>query len=252
MRLSDATEVIVLGAIAGATAVSAYTFTSYAVLFAAQLCWLTSTSLAPQLGSFVGSGQWAHAQRTAREMRELCLALATGTGAIIILLNQSFVQVWAGREQFMGQAVNLLMVAAFVQYVMIFTDSKIQDTGLAIGPKVVIGTVMTVAAIAAGGGALALSGSVEIMFVTVITVRIIGNIGFPVLANRVIQGSGWPMGRVTVSVVILAVSLGLSRLTHADTFAELIVFGLIITAVMVPAVFLTMLSPPTRRKILGR
>jgi len=188
-RLSLATEVIVLSALAGVAFVSSYTFTSYVAAFAASVCLLTTSSLMPRLGSFIGNGEWQEARVAAREARELTLGLATGMGSLIILLNGSFVEIWAGSEQFMGQGVNVLMVLAFVQFAIIRTDAQIQDTGLDIGRKVILGAVMTIGAIAAGAGAFALSRSVEVMYLAICTTRLIGTVGFPLLANRVVHGS---------------------------------------------------------------
>lgn len=251
-RLSLATEVIVLSAFAGVAFVSSYIFTSYVAVFALSVCLLTTSSQMPKLGATIGKGEWRGAQMIAREARELTLALATGIGSLVILLNESFVAAWAGGEQFMGQGVNALMVIAFVQFAIILTDAQIQDTGLDIGRKVIVGAIMAAATIAAGGAAFALTNSVEIMYVAICVARLIGTIGFPLLANRAIHSSTWPVGRAAMAVAVLAVSSLLARFVDAGNWFELIVFGFVALAVLTPTVLLTMLSPSTRRKLLNR
>lgn len=251
-RLSDATELAILSVLAGATAVSAYTFTGYAVLLAGQICWLTSTALAPRLGAFVGRGEWVHAQTAAREMRELTLALATGAGALIIILNESFVRLWANAEQFMGQSTNVLIVVVFVQYVIIFTDSKIQDTGLEIGFKVLFGALMIAVTLVAAAVVFTITSSVNAMLIAILAARVLGMAGFPILANRTINGAGWPVTRVVFSSVILAVSTMLAKLVTASNLVELVGVGLLGSIVLIPLVALTILSPATRRKLLSR
>jgi O-antigen/teichoic acid export membrane protein len=251
-RVSDATEVILFSAFAGAAVVSAFTFTSYAVLLAAQFCWLTSSALAPQLGAYVGKGDWFGAQKVARQMRELCLALATGAGSLILLLNEAFVGIWVGQEQFMGQGVNVLMVVAFIQYVMIFTDSKIQDTGLRIKGKVLLGALMTSMALIVGGFTFVLSESAVVMFGALIVVRLIGSLGFPALANRTIRNSGWPFGRALIATLILSISWLIGRNVLVDQLVELLLLGTLGTLVLAPTCFVALLSPSTRRAAISR
>lgn len=251
-RLSVATDVIVLSAFAGATFVSSYTFTSYVVVFALAVCQLTSASLMPKLGSFVGNEEWDNAQLVAREARELTLALTAGIGGLVILLNQSFVELWASSEQFMGQGVNILMTIAFVQFAVIRTDAQIQDTGLNIGSKVLLGALMTVSALAAGGAAFVLSGSVEFMYLAIIATRVLGTFSFPFLANRVIHASTWPVRRAVAAVGILAICVAASNILRAEGFVELVLSGLIAAGLLAPVVFFTTLSQSTRRKLLSR
>ncbi|MDA4107353.1 hypothetical protein MHOL44478_08775 [Mycobacterium holsaticum DSM 44478] len=252
IRLSLATELIVLSAFAGVTFVANYTFTSYVVVFALSVCQLTTSSLMPKLGSAIGNGEWQDARTIAREARELTLALATGIGCLVILFNEAFVDVWVGSGQYMGRGVNVLMTLAFVQFAIIRTDAQIQDTGLEIGKKVILGALMTLGAIAGAGVAFALTGSVELMFITIIAVRVFGTIGFPVLANHTVNSSSWPVGRAAMTVAILGASITATSLVQPQGLIELAVFGAISSAVLVPLVFFTALSPPTRVKLLRR
>lgn len=251
-RLSLATEVIVLSTFAGVAFVSSFTFTSYVAVFALSMCELTTSSMMPKLGSHVGNSEWREAATVASEARELTLALATGIGSLVILLNGGFVEIWAGNAQFMGQAVNVLMVVAFVQFAVIRTDAQIQDTGLDIGRKVVLGIAMTVAAIIAGGAAFAVSGSAEAMYVAIIVTRIAGTIGFPVLANRAIQSSSWPMGRAAIAVAVLAASAAVAHALNPTSLIELLVVGVVAASLLIPILLFVMLAPATRRKLLGR
>jgi O-antigen/teichoic acid export membrane protein len=251
-RLALATEVIVLSVLAGVALISSYAFTSYVAAFASSVCLLTTSSLMPRLGAYIGNGEWQRAQVVAREARELTLGLATGIGSLIIILNGSFVKIWAGEEQFMGQGVNVLMVIAFIQFAVIRTDAQIQDTGLDIGKKVILGAVMTVGAIVSGAVAFAASGSVEIMYVAICATRLIGTVGFPVLANRVIRGSTWPGGRSAVAVVILATSVAAANFADPKGLLQLIALGTLATLLLAPLVFYTTLSASTRRKVLSR
>ena len=251
-RLSLATEVIVLSIFAGVAFVSSYTFTSYVVLFALSLCELTTSSLMPKLGALVGNSEWRAASTVAREAREQTRALATAIGCLVILLNGGFVEVWAGGEQFMGQAVNILMVIAFVQFALIRTDAQIQDTGLDIGKKVVLGAAMTVIAIGAGGVAFAVTRSVENMFVAIIATRLAGTIGFPILANRAVRSKAWPVARAVVAALILTLSAAVSIVCQPTNLVGLLGVGTAAALLLVPLAFFTMLSPSTRRKLLSR
>jgi O-antigen/teichoic acid export membrane protein len=252
IRVTLATEVIVLSAFAGVASVSSFTFTSYTILFALAICQLTTSSMMPKLGSFVGNGEWGKAQLVARATRELTLALATGMGSLVILFNGSFVQMWAGKSQFMGQAVNIFMVIAFVQFALMRNDAQIQDTGLDIGRKVTLGAVMTVATIAIAGASFAIFDSVEIMYVAIIAARMIGSIGFPILVNRLTRRSDWLILPTLSSAAILAVSIAAAKAVHPSGLLALIAYAVIGGAILAPLIFFTILSESTRRKILNR
>ncbi|OBB29007.1 hypothetical protein A5762_00390 [Mycolicibacterium elephantis] len=243
---------IVLGAVAGVTFVASYTFTSYIVVFALTVCQLTTSSLMPKLGSSIGTGEWQKARTIASEARELTLGLATGLGSFVILFNASFVEIWAGSDQFMGQGVNFLMTIAFVQFAILRTDAQIQDAGLDIGRKVILGAVMTASAIVAGGAAFALSSSVEVMFLAIIASRLVGTIGFPLLANRTVRSSSWPLGRAAIGAAVLGASAAAANAVYAKNLIELIAFTVVAAALLIPTVSLTMLSASTRRKLLSR
>ncbi|MCV7421496.1 oligosaccharide flippase family protein [Mycobacterium yunnanensis] len=251
-RLSLATEVIVLSALAGVAFVSSYTFTSYVAAFALSICQLTTSSLMPKLGSLVGVGEWEQAQTVAREARELTIALSAGIGCLVILLNGTFVALWAGHDQFMGQGVNVIMAITFVQFAIMRTDTQIQDTGLDIGLKVIFGAVMTVSALAAAGTAYALSNSIELMFISICAIRSVGSIAFPLLANRAIHSSTWPIGRAAVAALVLSMSIVGATFIHPTGLAEFIGAGLLSTGVLAPLLFFTTLSSSTRRKIVNR
>ncbi|MBV5246882.1 hypothetical protein KUF57_25460 [Mycolicibacterium sp. PAM1] len=252
IRLSLATEVIVLSAFAGVEFVSSYTFTSYVVLFGLAICQLTTSSMMPKLGSLIGNEEWLEAQAVTREARELTIALATGMGSLVILLNEPFVEIWAGEQQFMGQGVNVLMVIAFVQFAIFRTDAQIQDTGLDIGKKVALGAVMTALAIVAGGVAFLISHSIEMMFLAIIITRISGSIGFPILANRVARSRSWPVGRTAMGVLILMVSISSAPFLQAHNLIQLIGFAAVAVLILAPTIFYTTLSTSTRKKLLSR
>ena len=252
IRFSLATEVIVLSAFAGVAFVSSYTFTSYVVLFALAICQLTTSSMMPKLGALIGSHQWTDARTVAREARELTIAIAAGMGSLVVLFNGTFVEIWAGASQFMGQEINILMAIAFVQFAILRTDAQIQDTGLDIGRKVILGAVMTVLAVAAGGVAYLLSQSIEMMFAGIITARILGTIGFPLLANSVVGESSWPVGRAASGILIVSASIAAAHFIQATNLIELILFGAAAGLVLAPTIIMTTLSPSTRRKLIDR
>jgi hypothetical protein len=144
------------------------------------------------------------------------------------------------------------MVIAFVQFAIIRTDAQIQDTGLDIRTKVLLGALMTIAAITLGGAAFTIFDSVSAMFIAIIGTRIAGSIGFPVLANRVTRSSTWPYGRAAIGVTILSFATAAAEFVDADNLVDLILLTVAVSALLAPAVLLTTLSTSTRRKLLSR
>jgi O-antigen/teichoic acid export membrane protein len=248
-RLTLATEVIVLSVVGGVILVSRYTFTSYAILFALSICQLTTSSLMPKLGALLGSGDLHGARVLAREVRELNLALATAMGGTLILVNGAFVTMWAGADQFMGQPINIVMVLAFVQLVIILNDAQIIDTGIDIGRKVALGAVMTVGTLAVAAVAFHVSNSIVVMYVAIIAIRFSGSIGFPIIANSLTQTKDWPYGPAAASFTILGASILTAEYVEADAWYELIFYTIAAVAVFGLAVFFIILSGSTRRKL---
>lgn len=210
-KLLLACELIIISIMLGAVYVTKYTFTSYVMQFVISIALVTASGFMPALGSQLGASQHSDAATRAKSVRHLVIAVAALGGSAVLAFNQLFVSVWAGASQFLGPALNALLVLSGLQVALIRMDGQILDVTLRIAPKVTLGFVSCVGGILAGCLAYSLAGNLSIALIAVIAVRMISSIGFPVLVARSIHGSGVPKRAIMLSIALLAVSLCLGQ-----------------------------------------
>lgn len=165
-------ELLLIGALSGPVTVTKYTFTSYAVQFALSICLMTGSAVTPRLGALVGARDSREATVLVSQAREILFAIMAVSGGGILLLNRAFVSTWVGPEYYMGDTINALMVIAFLQLAMIRFDAQIQDTGLNIAKKVLMGAAGTLASLLMAGLLYMIFLSVESLYVGVILGRL--------------------------------------------------------------------------------
>ena len=182
------TEVLVIGYISGPIDVSRYVFTSYVSTFVLSICLMTGTAVTPKLGAMIGRGNPAEAAGLQDRTRELLLALVTIGAVGLILCNGPFVGTWAGPAFYMGDLVNLGIVAVMVQHVLIRFDFQLQDIGLRIGPKVVWTGLSSLLALVLGAALFWVTGKLPMLFVGILLGRLPLNLIFPRLVSKVIPG----------------------------------------------------------------
>ena len=129
-RVLLASDVIILGAIAGPALVSTFVLTGYAARVAAGIHVFTTGAAIPGVGAVLGSGQIERARQARRELLLLTWLFVTVAGTTILLWNRSFIGLWVGPQHFAGDAINLLVVLIAVQTAFIRTDSYIIDAAL--------------------------------------------------------------------------------------------------------------------------
>lgn len=247
-RLMLATEVLLLGAILGATAVTAWVFTSFVLQFALAACLMTASAMMPGLGRLLGQGEIAQAAARGKETREIVAAIATVLACLMILFNEAFVGLWAGPEVFMGQTLTIGMSFAFVQLALCRCDGQIQDAGLKLRPKVLLGAASMLLSLLFGGVALALTGAPWVMIGAIMVARLPMWLGFAVMVRRLLgPSSALPRRSLPIAAGALAFSVLLAPLVPQSAW--------VVTA-LPPALCLTavagwlMLTPLTRAKLM--
>lgn len=244
-------EIILLGALLGAGAVTNYVFTSYILQFALAICLMTASAMMPGLGKALGGGEMARARLIAQEARELVFAISTIICCLILTLNGPFVRLWAGNEFFMGPIENGAMALSFLQLAMLRCESQIQDTGLLIGRKVTLGIISTVLSLGLGYIAFVYSGEIWMMFIGLMLGRLPMSIGFPVMVGRMLNTPRYLSWKPTLSAFILiTASIGLTPyIPDGLVFIPLAAIGAITVSILCAYV---MLSTHTRAKLINR
>ncbi|MBF4561455.1 hypothetical protein ITJ43_04830 [Microbacterium sp. VKM Ac-2870] len=251
-KLLVSSEMILLSVAIGSFAVAQYTFTSYVVQFYLVLSLVTTSAVAPQLGAHIGAGDIGSAAGIARIARSLSLTLAVFFGGMTLLLNSSFIALWAGREMYLGNGVNALLVLSAIQVALIRNESQMQDAGLRVWRKLAVAGTATVAALVGAVFAYSLWESVETSLCVMIAIRIFANVILPHQVNRLVRGARYPVVRCLTSAVFLLVCYEVGSRVHLGSWLTLFLFGALAACVVGGAAVLIALPNDLQRALVSR
>jgi O-antigen/teichoic acid export membrane protein len=222
-KLLIASDVIVLGAVAGPAVVTTWVLTGYAARVATGVHVFAAGSAMPGLGDVLGRGEQRRAATARYELLLLTWLFATVTGALILLWNRSFLTLWVGPANYAGVLVDGLIVLIFAQTLFIRTDAWIIDAALKPARRVKVGAPAAVITIVA----------------SILLTRSFGLAGLAlgILLGRLVQSALYP-----VFVSILLKSRG-TRFTDPGQTVRLAAASLLICTGAAAAG--QTLSPPT-------
>lgn len=188
LKLFLASEVVLIGFLIGSELVTYYIFMSYISNFGSVITSLTVSSVVPGLGRLIGEKNIIKARNVVKNLREIILFLGVIFAGGMLALNQSFVTLWVGEKFYLGDTVNLLIVILLIQTIFMQSEQQIQDLGLQIQKRVIIGFAGTIF-----GFLLAVAfyklfgGKIEHILVGVIAGRLVLNILLPKLVNDLLK-----------------------------------------------------------------
>jgi O-antigen/teichoic acid export membrane protein len=143
-----ASDIIILGVVASASAVTTYSLTGFAGITLLSLVTTVLAAVMPGLGSVIGQKQFERAAMLRSEMMAASWLLLAAIGSTILLWNRSFVHLWVGDQHYAGTWANLLIVMMIVQLIFIRNDAYVIDLTLELREKVVMGLIAAVVSIA--------------------------------------------------------------------------------------------------------
>lgn len=132
-------DVLVLGMVLSASAVTTYVLTGYATRLALNLHSLSAEAVMPGVAGVIGERDFQRAALLRREMLGITSVFVAGIGATILLWNRSFIHLWVGSENYAGALVNLLLVLLTVQSAFIRCDAYLIDAALQPARRVRVG-----------------------------------------------------------------------------------------------------------------
>lgn len=250
-KILFATELLLFGSLIGVTAAAHFSFTNFVLNFGLSACLLTVNPFMPQLGRALGRRDTKEAQRLVRDSRELSLALAVICAGMVLAVNGTFVGTWIGSDFYLGDEVNALMTMAFLQLALIRTDDQIQDTGLAIRSKVLVGLAGAAGSAGLALAAYQLSESVPLMYVGLIAGRLITSLTYPRFVSDLVPGTTTVNRNLAKAMVILVPCYAIGAATSGNGVPWLIALSAITAAFVLPMSFWLLLSSPVRMKLLN-
>jgi O-antigen/teichoic acid export membrane protein len=177
-----ASDILVLGMVLSASAVTTYVLTGYAARLAINLHSLAAEAVMPGIAGVIGEKSFERAALLRRELLAVTAIFVTAVGSTILLWNRSFIHLWVGPENYAGTWANLLLVLISVQSAFIRCDAYLIDAALQPGRRVRVG-------LAAGTVTLALSlalthwGGIVGLCLGILTGRATQTIGYPVMVR---------------------------------------------------------------------
>jgi hypothetical protein len=183
---------------------------------------------------------------------EILLALVTVGATGLVLCNRPFVESWVGPAFYMGDTVNLGVVAVMVQHVLIRFDFQIQDIGLRIAPKVLWTGIASVLAILLGAAFYLMTGWLAMMFVGILLGRFPLNLIFPRFVSRVIPGHNRHLGGTMAMLATVSMAFALSQMWHVTGWGGFALSVLVALALAGLAAFRFVITAGTRRHIVAQ
>lgn len=185
MNLMTASDVIILGFLVSAEAVTDYSLSKYAPETLISIIALMNFGITPGLGGIIGSGHHKKAASIRGELMSLTWLVATALGATILLWNRSFLDLWVGKGHYVGSVTAFFITLAAAQFVIIRSDAGIIDLSLDLRRKVVIGFVSAAVAIVIAGLLVGYFKSGVIgLCIGLIIGRMLLSVGYPSIVGR--------------------------------------------------------------------
>jgi len=249
-KLLLSTEILLLGALVGASMVADFTFTAYAPQFAIAICFMTGSAAMPGIGSLMAGEMSDSLVKAIDACRSVVLAMATILCCGIVLFNQAFVTLWAGPQRYLGDTSNLLLVVSAFQLILIRNEAQIQDLTLSIRSKVLLGALGALLSLAIGYAAFVLlNGRYEAIFGGIILGRGVLSWLFPRMVRGIVLGQASRWKTVLLSVLTIAAcsmsAAWIERLPMALSLRMLATVGVLSVAIWF--VLAVLLEHDTRR-----
>lgn len=130
-----ASDILLVGLMLGPPAAAVYSTTGIVMRLTSEFVIQLLTSGNAGVGELCGKEAWDRVQQVRVEMSQLALAVMTAIGAGVLALNRPFLGLWVGEGLFGGQPVNLLLVLAGIETLVLRVDVIVLDSLLEFKPK---------------------------------------------------------------------------------------------------------------------
>lgn len=219
-RFILASDIVILGFVASASAVTTYSLTGFAGMTLMSVVTTLLGAVVPGLGGVIGQKQYERAAALRREMMTISWLMLAGMGSTILLWNRSFVSLWVGDEHYAGAWPNLLIVVMIVQFMFIRNDAYVIDLTLQLREKVLMGALAAAVSIVLGALLIPRLG-IAGLCLGMIVGRMALTLSYPLLVRKHL---GLSRGRGATVAVRPAVTMGIMFAASAY-FGETLLAG---------------------------
>ena len=258
MQLLRGSDVVVLGIVGSAQLVTVFTLSRYVpeAIFGAVA--IVVSGIMPGLGGLLGSRDTDRAVAVRTESMCVTWLIATASGAVFLLWQESFLRLWVGEQYYPGRLATLLIILMVLQFAFIRNDAAIIDLTLKLRAKVLLGLLS--AGLSIGLAVLLLktwNQSISVLALGFIAGRSVLSIGYPWLVSRhlAIPLSGQIKGAVRpglVCAILFAAALAIAPSLEAGSWLSLLFGASASLAVLGVAAFFLGLSRSQRGRLVAR
>jgi len=224
---------VLLGFLSGPALVTQYVITEYFMKAANGTIANVVHGVIPGIGKLYGSGHYEKLYKAREHIMLLTWIIGGTIGTVVILLNESFIHLWIGPNQYAGQFVNILIVLVAFQYMLIQNDSAIINTTLNIKKKVYIGVISVIISIPLALLLVPLYGIVGLC-IALLAGRMTMSIGYPWIVSNKIEAFLPIKTYIRPSIILLIlgyISYTVSAGLLLSTWIELLFIGIIVMVV---------------------
>lgn len=215
-----ASDILILGVVASASAVTTYSLTAFAGVTLLSLVTTVLASVMPGLGSVIGEKQFDRAAALRSEMMTASWLLLAAIGSTILLWNRSFVHLWVGDQHYAGTWANLLIVMMIVQLIFIRNDAYLIDLTLELREKVVMGLIAAATSIALSAALIPRLG-ITGLCLGMIVGRLSLTLSYPLVINKRFGQKRLPtLSRAIRPALTMAVMFGACAYLSEKVLAE--------------------------------
>jgi O-antigen/teichoic acid export membrane protein len=256
MQMVKGSDVLVLSAVVGASAVAVYSLTSFVPQSVTDLVFMVISATMPGLGGLVGARELDRAARVRNETMVLSWLVSVSAGATIIIWLPPFLDLWVGEKYDAGTRATVLICVMVTQLALIRVDANVIDLTLRVRAKVLLGLFS--ALLGAGLGIL-LAHRYEIpgLVTGFILGRLPLTIAYPVLVGRLLERPHAVDARAVWRPALASVLLGVLAVAArphvgADGWFSLIVLGSLSAGALLLLAYVLGLTPTQRRSVRSR
>jgi O-antigen/teichoic acid export membrane protein len=247
-------EIIILGLFASSELVASYAITAFAASTVSVVVVTAIAATLPGFGSILEKKEYEKAAKLRKESAAYISFLIFSIGCLVLLLNESFVNVWVGGKQFAGPVENILIVITAMQLVFIRKDASFINLGINIKKKVLLGLVSLITCLAMGSIFIPEYGIVGLC-VSMLIGRLPLSYSFPKISQSIVREKtsicdvNFFKLSLKLSVLVFCWFVGQQILFHA--WIDLI-FGGALISVVIFSIYLFLMPVENRQALVKR
>ena len=253
MVLSNSDKIL-LGYVAGPAIVTKYVITYYLMRSVQGLISNIIHGVIPGIGKLFGKGEFEKLIKVRSDGLLISWIMVVSLGTAILVINQSFTNIWIGEGEFAGQLVTLLILITILQYLFKKIDGSIILTSLEIKQKFYIGLLSALTLIITALYLIKDHGIVGLC-VALVASNLVLNIGFPwilyVKTNRQHSLFSVPWRQIVITILLWSIAYFTGLKIYLESWFLLIFTGGLVSVMALCFTYFAGISKSQKENLIG-